>query len=223
MTYFGLHFQDIVFYALAAVLLYAALSVITTRNPVYAALFLVLAFFTAAGIWLLLEAEFLAITLVLVYVGAVMVLFLFVVMMLDINLDKLREGFWKALPIALPVGGLMAVEMVMIVGVRNFGVDKVVAPPVHSADYSNTAELGRVLYTDYLLPFELASVVLLVAIIAAIALTLRDRKGSKSMDPAKQVLVKKADRLRIIKMDAVVEAPADILPDATSATTKEAK
>jgi NADH-quinone oxidoreductase subunit J len=221
MTFFGLHFQDIVFYTLAAVLLYAAISVITTRNPVYAALYLVLAFFTAAGIWLLLEAEFLAIALVLVYVGAVMVLFLFVVMMLDINLDKLREGFWNALPVALPVGGLMAVEMVMIVGVRNFGVDKVATPPAHPADYSNTAELGRVLYTDYLLSFELASVVLLVAIVAAIALTLRDRKESKSVDPSKQVLVKKADRLRILKMDAVVEkeeAPSD---DSTNA--KEAK
>lgn len=211
MTFFGLPFQDIVFYVLAAVLLYAALSVITTRNPVYAALYLVLAFFTAAGIWLLLEAEFLAIALVLVYVGAVMVLFLFVVMMLDINLDKLREGFWKALPVALPIGGLMAVEMVMIVGVRNFGADKVVAPPAHPADYSNTAELGRVLYTDYLLPFELASVVLLVAIVAAIALTLRSRKESKSMDPAKQVLVKKADRLRIVKMDAVVEKIEEVV------------
>ena len=206
MTFFGLHFQDIVFYVLSAILLFAALSVITTRNPVYAALYLVLAFFTAAGIWLLLEAEFLAISLVLVYVGAVMVLFLFVVMMLDINLDKLREGFWNALPIALPVGGLMAVEMVMIVGIRNFGADKVLAPPAHPADYSNTAELGRVLYTDYLLPFELASVVLLVAIVAAIALTLRDRKESKSMDPAKQVLVKKEDRLRIIKMASVTES-----------------
>lgn len=202
MTFFGLYFQDIVFYTLAAILLFAALNVITTRNPVYAALYLVLAFFTAAGIWLLLEAEFLAIALVLVYVGAVMVLFLFVVMMLDINLDKLREGFWKALPIALPVGGLMAVEMVMIVGVRNFGTDKVLAPPLHPAGYSNTAELGRVLYTDYLLPFELASVVLLVAIIAAIALTLRERKDSKSMDPSLQVLVKKSDRIRIIKMDS---------------------
>ncbi|MES1988774.1 MAG: NADH-quinone oxidoreductase subunit J [Pseudomonadota bacterium] len=209
MTFFGLHFQDIVFYTLAAVLLYAAISVITTRNPVYAALYLVLAFFTAAGIWLLLEAEFLAIALVLVYVGAVMVLFLFVVMMLDINLDKLREGFWNALPVALPVGGLMAVEMVMIVGVRNFGVDKVIAPAAHPADYSNTAELGRVLYTDYLLTFELASVVLLVAIVAAIALTLRDRKESKSVDPSKQVLVKKADRIRILKMDAVVEKTED--------------
>lgn len=217
MTFFGLHFQDIVFYTLAAILLYAAISVITTRNPVYAALYLVLAFFTAAGIWLLLEAEFLAIALVLVYVGAVMVLFLFVVMMLDINLDKLREGFWNALPIALPVGGLMAIEMVMIVGVKNFGVDKVLAPPAHAADYSNTAELGRVLYTDYLLPFELASVVLLVAIVAAIALTLRDRKESKSVDPSQQVLVKKSDRLRILKMDAVVEKADD------AAVTQEAK
>lgn len=207
MTFFGLHFQDLVFYTLSAILLFAGLRVITTRNPVYAALHLVLAFFTAAGIWLLLEAEFLAIVLVLVYVGAVMVLFLFVVMMLDINLDRLREGFWSALPVALPVGGLMAVEMVMIVGVRNFGVDKVAAPAPHPAAYSNTAELGRVLYTDYLLAFELASVVLLVAIVAAIALTLRDRKDSKSMDPAKQVLVKKADRIRIVKMQAEIEAP----------------
>jgi len=221
MTFFGLHFQDIVFYALAAVLLFAAISVITTRNPVYAALYMVLAFFTAAGIWLLLEAEFLAIALVLVYVGAVMVLFLFVVMMLDINLDKLREGFWKALPIALPVGGLMAVEMVMIVGVRNFGADKVLAPVARAADYNNTAELGRVLYTDYLLPFELASVVLLVAIVAAIALTLRDRTESKSVDPAKQVLVKKVDRIRILKMDAVVEKEEAPLEDASK--TQEAK
>ena len=180
-----------------------------------------LAFFTAAGIWLLLEAEFLAIALVLVYVGAVMVLFLFVVMMLDINLDKLREGFWNALPIALPVGGLMAVEMVMIVGVRNFGADKVLAPPAHPADYSNTAELGRVLYTDYLLPFELASVVLLVAIVAAIALTLRDRKDSKSMNPAKQVLVKKEDRLRIIKMASVTESTS--VEKTNTEANKEAK
>jgi len=209
MTFFGLHFQDLVFYALALILLYAALSVITTRNPVYAALFLVLAFFTAAGIWLLLEAEFLAITLVLVYVGAVMVLFLFVVMMLDINLDRLREGFWQALPVALPVGGLMAVEMVMIVGVNNFGAEKVLAPAAKPADYSNTAALGRVLYTDYLLAFELAAVVLLVAIVAAIALTLRSRKESKPTYANKQVVIKKADRLRIVKMDAVLEPKAE--------------
>ena len=215
MTFFGLPFSNIVFYALAFILMYAAVRVITTRNPVYAALNLVLAFFTAAGIWLLLEAEFLAIALVLVYVGAVMVLFLFVVMMLDINLDKLREGFWNALPVALPVGGLMAIEMMMIVGVKNFGVDKVAAPAAKAADYSNTAELGRVLYTDYLLPFELASVVLLVAIVAAIALTLRERRESKSVNPADQVLVKKADRLRVLKMVAVVEKIEMQEPDDT--------
>ena len=200
-------FTDFVFYTLAAILLFAALRVITTRNPVHAALHLVLAFFTAAGIWLLLEAEFLAIALVLVYVGAVMVLFLFVVMMLDINIDKLREGFWDYLPMAGIIGLLMAVEMAMVLGGKYFGspkldISKAVAKP---ADYSNTAELGRVLYTDYLLPFELASVVLLVAIVAAIVLTLRDRKESKSMNAADQVLAKKQDRLRIVKMDAVVE------------------
>ena len=222
MTFFGLQFQDIVFYTLSAILLFAGLRVITTRNPVYAALFLVLAFFTAAGIWLLLEAEFLAIALVLVYVGAVMVLFLFVVMMLDINLDKLREGFWNALPVALPVGGLMAVEMVLIVGTRYFGADKVAAPAPHPAGYSNTAELGRVLYTDYLLPFELASVVLLVAIVAAIALTHRARKDRKSMDPAEQVRVKKADRIRILKMDPVLTPQATEPAEADKNTLEKA-
>jgi NADH-quinone oxidoreductase subunit J len=207
-----MQFTDFVFYTLAVILLFAALRVITTRNPVHAALHLVLAFFTAAGIWLLLQAEFLAIALVLVYVGAVMVLFLFVVMMLDINIDKLREGFWEYLPMAGIIGLLMAVEMVMVLagkssGGKYFSGGRAV---VHPADYSNTAELGRVLYTDYLLPFELASVVLLVAIVAAIVLTLRDRKESKSMNPADQVLVKKADSLRIVKMDAVVEnAPVE--------------
>jgi NADH-quinone oxidoreductase subunit J len=199
-----LAFTDIVFYTFAAILLFAAIRVITTRNPVVAALHLVLAFFTAACIWLLLQAEFLAITLVLVYVGAVMVLFLFVVMMLDINLDKLREGFWDYLPMAGIIGLLMAVEMVMILS-NKFGSGQFFAatkPMTKPADYSNTAELGRVLYSDYLLPFELASVVLLVAIIAAIVLTLRDRKESKSMNASDQVLVKKADRLRIVKMAA---------------------
>jgi NADH-quinone oxidoreductase subunit J len=206
-------FTDFVFFTLAAILLFAAARVITTRNPVHAALHLVLAFFTAAGIWLLLQAEFLAIALVLVYVGAVMVLFLFVVMMLDINIDKLREGFWEYLPMAGIIGLLMAVEMVMVLagkstGGKYFSGGRAVE---HATDYSNTAELGRVLYTDYLLPFELASVVLLVAIVAAIVLTLRDRKESKSMNPADQVLVKKADRLRIVKMDAVVEgAPVEV-------------
>ena len=195
-------FTDYVFYTLAAILLFASMRVITTRNPVHAALHLVLAFFTAAGIWLLLEAEFLAIALVLVYVGAVMVLFLFVVMMLDINIDKLREGFWEYLPMAGIIGLLMAVEMVMVLSGKYFSTGKAIARP---DGYSNTAELGRVLYTDYLLPFELASVVLLVAIVAAIVLTLRDRKESKSMNPAEQVLVKKADRLRIVKMAATLE------------------
>lgn len=199
-------FQDYVFYVLATILLLAGLRVITTRNPVQAALFLVLAFFTAAGIWLLLEAEFLAIALVLVYVGAVMVLFLFVVMMLDINIDKLREGFWSYLPMAGTIGALMAVEMVMILGTKHFGLARVTPPAPHAVDYSNTAELGRQLYTDYLLPFELASVVLLVAIVAAIALTLRDRKDSKFIDPAEQVRVKRADRIRMVSMPAEVEA-----------------
>lgn len=200
-------FQDIVFFSLSAILLFAGLRVITARNPVHAALYLVLAFFTAAGVWLLLEAEFLAITLVLVYVGAVMVLFLFVIMMLDINLDKLREGFWESLPVALPVGILMAIEMVLILGTKHFGVERVSAPAPHPAGYSNTAELGRVLYTDYLLTFELAAVILLVAIVAAIALTLRDRKDTKFIDPADQVKVKRADRIRMVSMPAEVELP----------------
>ncbi|MBU3645038.1 MAG: NADH-quinone oxidoreductase subunit J, partial [Candidatus Methylopumilus sp.] len=144
-----------------------------------------------------------------VYVGAVMVLFLFVVMMLDINLDRLREGFWRYLPVAGLIGVMMAAEMVMILGVKNFGLGRVVPPAPHAADYSNTAELGRLLYTDYLLPFELAAVVLLVAIVSAIALTLRERKDSKFIDPAEQVKVKRNDRLRIIKMDAEIEAKVD--------------
>lgn len=198
-------FTDIVFYVLAAILLFSGIRVITTRNPVHAALFLVLAFFTAAGIWLLLEAEFLAIALILVYVGAVMVLFLFVVMMLDINLDKLREGFWEYLPMAGLIGVLMVVEMTMVLAEKNLHPAKTVELP---ANYSNTAALGKVLYTDYLLPFELAAVVLLVAMIAAIVLTLRERKDNKSMNPAEQVKVKRNDRLRIVSMPAEVEAPA---------------
>jgi NADH-quinone oxidoreductase subunit J len=198
-------FTDFIFYTLSAILLLSGLRVITTRNPVHAALFLVLAFFTAAGIWLLLEAEFLAIALVLVYVGAVMVLFLFVVMMLDINIDKLREGFWDYLPMAGFIGLLMTVEMVMVLGGKYFSPAKTAEKP---ADYSNTAELGRVLYTDYFLPFELASVVLLVAIIAAIMLTLRERKDSKSMNVSDQVKVRKQDRMRIVKMASEVEVEA---------------
>ena len=222
-------FSDIVFYTLATILLFAAVRVITTRNPVVAALHLVLAFFTAAGIWLLLQAEFLAIALVLVYVGAVMVLFLFVVMMLDINIDKLREGFWDYLPMAGIIGLLMAVEMVMVLSNKAGSAlfFNTAAPAAKPENVSNTAELGRVLYTDYLLPFELASVVLLVAIVAAIVLTLRDRKESKSMNAADQVLVKKADRLRIISMtsEQVPAEPASTgLPEASnSLDNKEAK
>ena len=191
-------FETVVFYVFAAILLLAALRVISTPNPVHAALYLVLAFFTASGIWLLLRAEFLAITLVLVYVGAVMVLFLFVVMMLDINLERLREGFWKNLPLAAVVGGVMAFEMVAVLAQRYFGVPT--RTPMVPADYSNTKELGRVLYTQYAYAFEIAAVILLVAIIAAIALTLRRRKDSKAQDPARQTAVRREDRVRMVSM-----------------------
>ena len=191
-----------IFYFFAAILVFAGMRVVTARNPVHAALFLVLAFFTAAGLWILLEAEFLAITLVLVYVGAVMVLFLFVVMMLDINLDKLREGFWDYLPLAGFVSVLLVIEMALILGSRHFGLEVMGTPAPHPADYSNTKELGRLLYTDYVYAFELAAVILLVAIVAAIALTLRRRKDSKYIDPAAQSRVKRNDRLRIVKMQA---------------------
>jgi NADH-quinone oxidoreductase subunit J len=193
-------FTQFIFYFFSAILLFAGLRVITARNPVHAALNLVLAFFTAAGLWMTLEAEFLAITLVLVYVGAVMVLFLFVVMMLDINLDKLREGFWDYLPLALPVAILLMLEMTVVLGGRFFGLDKAAAPAAHPAGYSNTKELGRLLYTEYVYPFEIAAVILLVAIVAAIALTMRKRKDTKYIDPAKQVIVKRADRVRLVKM-----------------------
>ena len=195
-------FERIIFYVFAAILVYAAGRVVTVRNPVHAALHLVLAFFTCAGLWLLLEAEFLAIVLVLVYVGAVMVLFLFVVMMLDINSAPLREGFIRYLPVGLAVAALMLFEMVAIVGVRYFGPDQVAIPARHPEGYSNTTELGRVLYTDYVYPFEIAAVILLVAIIAAIVLTMRRRPETKYQDPAKQVQARKADRLRVVKMPA---------------------
>ncbi|MDO9465772.1 MAG: NADH-quinone oxidoreductase subunit J [Thiobacillus sp.] len=197
-----MNYTTAIFYFFAAILVFAGLRVITARNPVHAALFLVLAFFTAAGLWVLLEAEFLAITLVLVYVGAVMVLFLFVVMMLDINLNKLREGFWDYLPLAGFVSVLLVIEMALILGSRHFGLDVMATPEPRPADYSNTKELGRLLYTDYVYAFELAAVILLVAIVAAIALTLRRRKDSKFIDPADQVKVKRNDRLRIVKMQS---------------------
>jgi NADH-quinone oxidoreductase subunit J len=195
-------FDRFVFYFLAAILVYAAARVITVRNPVHAALHLVLAFFTCAGLWLLLEAEFLAIALVLVYVGAVMVLFLFVVMMLDINISPLREGFIRYLPAGLTVAVLIVLEMGLVVGVKNFGPQAVAIPARHAAGYSNTRELGAVLYTDYVYPFEIAAVILLVAIIAAIALTMRRRPETKYQNPVTQVAVKRADRVRLVKMRA---------------------
>jgi NADH-quinone oxidoreductase subunit J len=202
-------FQTVVFYLFAALLVFAAIRVITARNPVHSALFLVLAFTTAAGLWMLMEAEFLAIALVLVYVGAVMVLFLFVVMMLDINIDRLREGYWDYLVPGLTVAGIMVAEMAIVLGGRHFGLLQVAAPAGQPADYSNTKELGRLLYTDYVYPFEIAAVILLVAIIAAIALTLRRRGDSKYQDPAKQVAVRRQDRIRIVSMPAEKSAAGD--------------
>jgi NADH-quinone oxidoreductase subunit J len=197
-----MNFELAVFYGFAAILVLASLRVITARNPVHAALFLVLAFATASAIWLLLRAEFLAITLVLVYVGAVMVLFLFVVMMLDINLDRLREGFWSNLPVAIVVGLVMLAEMVIVLAGRYAGLSTLPVPPGEAADYSNTKALGRILYTDYVYPFELAAVVLLVAMVVAIALTMRKRKDTKYQDPARQVAVSRADRVRLVTMQA---------------------
>ena len=192
-------FPLVLFYAFGFVLLASALAVILVRNPVQAALFLVLAFVTAAGLWLLLYAEFLALTLILVYVGAVMVLFLFVVMMLDINLDVLREGFWGNLPLAALVGILMAGEMVLLL-MRGFAGETVVSPGAPPPGFSNTRALGQVIYTDYVFAFEIAAVILLVAIIAAIALTLRKRKDSRSQDPAEQVKARREERVRLISM-----------------------
>ena len=195
-----MNFLEIIFYFFSAILVLSALGVITSRNPVHAALLLVLAFFTSAGLWLLLGAEFLAITLVLVYVGAVMVLFLFVVMMLDINLDRLREGYWKWFPFGALLAVVMAAEVVMVLINKSFSIDQMPAPPSHASDYSNTKELGRLLYTEYVYAFELAAVILLVAMVAAIALTLRTRSKVKFLDPSKQVIVKKKDRVRLVSM-----------------------
>ena len=191
--------EQLVFYFFAILLVFAASMVITVKNPVHAALFLVLAFFSSAAIWLLLEAEFLAIALVLVYVGAVMVLFLFVVMMLDVNLAELRAGFTKYLPVGGLVALLMMVAMSWVVGSRYF--NREVSP--HPADYSNTLELGKVLYTDYIYPFEIAAIILLVAIVAAIALTMRERRQLlKTQKPELQVTVQRQDRIRLVKMAA---------------------
>lgn len=214
------------FYLFSAVMLFAAFRVITARNPVYAALYLVLTFFQASGVWMLLRAEFLAITLVLVYVGAVMVLFLFVVMMLDINVDALRAGFWKHFPLAATIGALIALEMaaVLMGGFRPTeeprALPSVAAAAQAGTQFSNTKELGKLLYTEYLFPLEIAAVILLVAIIAAIALTLRRRKDSKAIDPSLQVRVKARDRLQIIKVPP--SRPATPEPQPAAATETKA-
>jgi NADH-quinone oxidoreductase subunit J len=206
--------KSALFYVFSAVLLLAAFRVITARNPVHAALFLVLAFFQASGVWMLLQAEFLSITLVLVYVGAVMVLFLFVVMMLDINLDTLRQGFWSHFPLAATVGAVVALELAAVL-MGGFRVSE--APAVTQAapaaagalpgQISNTRELGVALYTHYLYPLQIAAAILLVAMVAAIALTLRKRKDSKYQNPSEQVRVRAKDRVEIIKMEPVRPAP----------------
>ncbi len=210
--------QSALFYVFSAILLVAAFRVITVSNPVHAALFLVLSFFQASGIWMLLEAEFLSITLVLVYVGAVMVLFLFVVMMLDIDVEALRRGFWNNFPLAATIGSVIALELaaVLMGGFRLSQPAKQLGADVLSgSQYSNTQLLGVSLYTEYLYPLELAAVILLVAIIAAIALTLRGRKDSKYQNPSEQVRVRASDRLSIVKMQAV-KAVADevVVPEA---------
>lgn len=212
------------FYLFSAVMLFAAFRVITSRNPVYAALYLVLAFFQASGIWMLLRAEFLAISLVLVYVGAVMVLFLFVVMMLDINVDELRAGFWKHFPIAAAIGALIALEMAAVLMGGFRPTEEARAMPGAAAaaqagvQYSNTKELGKLLYSEYVFPLQVAAVLLVVAIVAAIALTLRRRKDSKAIDPSLQVRVKARDRLQIVKLPPSLPAQPEAAPAAAAET-----
>lgn len=213
-------FKTFLFYAFSAIMIAAATRVITARNPVHAALFLVLAFFNAAGIWMLLKAEFLAIVLVLVYVGAVMVLFLFVVMMLDINVDRMREGFWGYLPLASGIGALIVLEMAAVLwrGFLTFEQQ----PAAAGANIGGTKELGLLIYTKYIYGFEIAAVILLVAIIAAVALTLRKRKDTKAFDPGDAVRVKRNDRLRIVKMASVDQPALDAASTAAAKAAAEA-
>jgi NADH-quinone oxidoreductase subunit J len=215
-------FTTVLFYVFSAVMVLAGLRVITARNPVHAALFLVLAFFNAAGIWMLLKAEFLAIVLVLVYVGAVMVLFLFVVMMLDINVDRMREGFWGYLPIASGVGALIVLEMAAVLWRGFIGSG---AAPAESAvgHIGGTKELGMLIYTQYIYGFEIAGLILLVAIIAAVALTLRKRKDTKAIDPGVAVRVKRNDRLKIVKVQAVNQKAIDDAAVAAAAAAAAAQ
>ncbi len=191
-------FQTIVFFCLSAILVFAALRVITARNPVHAVLHLILAFFTCGGIWTLLQAEFLAIAIILVYVGAVMVLFLFVVMMLDINIDRIRQGFWRYLPLGAFIGLLLALEMVMVLGSRYFYIPA--SEAVEAAGISNVKSIGAQMFTDYVFPFELASIVLLVGMIAAVVLTQRKIKKTKYTNPSVQIAVKAKDRVRLVQM-----------------------
>jgi NADH-quinone oxidoreductase subunit J len=209
--------SSIFFYTFSTVMLFAAFKVITSRNPVHSALYLVLCFFQASAIWMLLQAEFLSITLILVYVGAVMVLFLFVVMMLDINIEAMRKGFWSHFPLAASIGAVLALELASVL----LGGFRLTQAPVTAAlpegqQYSNTKELGIVLYTEYLYPLEVAAVILLVAIVAAIALTLRERKDSKAQNPSDQVRVKAADRMQLVKM-APVRQPTVSEPEEVKA------
>ena len=214
------------FYFFSVVLLFAAFRVITARNPVHAVLYLILAFSQAAAVWLLLKAEFLAIALVLVYLGAVMVLFLFVVMMLDIHIDSVRKGFWKHFPLAATVGALIALEMaaVLMGGFRGMDEPKAAVAAVNAAgqavQYSNTKALGILLYTEYLYPVEIAAVILLVAMIAAIALTLRQRKDSKAINPSQQIRVRAKDRLEVVKVVAT-QKPAPEVPVDPAAEEKK--
>jgi NADH-quinone oxidoreductase subunit J len=208
------------FYIFSAVTVFSALRVVTARNPVHSALFLVLTFFSAAAIWLLLKAEFLAITLVLVYIGAVMVLFLFVVMMLDVNVDSMRQGFWKNLPVAAFVGVAVVLELTAVLW-HQFGTVKASYAPRLPADYSNTKALGRLIYTEYVYAFEIAAVILLVAIVAAIALTLRRRPGVKAQNVSEQVRVRSTDRVRLVKMPGRPATASAAAPDAAAPPATE--
>ena len=200
---------EILFWVFASILVVSALAMILVKNPVHAAMLLVLCFFTSASIWLLLEAEFLAVVLILVYVGAVMVLFLFVVMMLDINLEEARKGFTRYSLLGGIVAGVVVFQIVSVVWTRSLGIDVTTGAQAQPATYSNTAELGKVLYTDYVYPFELAAVLLLIAIVAAISLTMRKRAGLKLQNISAQVAVRAQDRVRIVKVEATrPDAPA---------------
>jgi NADH-quinone oxidoreductase subunit J len=214
-----MEFKTVLFYVFAVLVVIAAVRVITARNPVHAALFLVLSFFSAAGLWMLLKAEFLAIVLVLVYVGAVMVLFLFV-MMLDINMDKLREGFWGYFPLAATIGVIIVLEMAAVL-LNSFWVYESQVPAV-SDTLGQTKPLGKLIFTEYVYAFEVAAVILLVAIVAAVALTLRKRKDSKYFDPAQAVKVKASDRVRLVSMKAESTRNAPAADAAAAAADKPA-